>query len=426
MNDHARFAHPRSRLARGLTRRGAAARLAAIFIVACVAPGIVPPSAYAATIVPPRMSVPVSTLTTMDGVRMWSHSPESHRRVASCIKMLTALVVREHTKLDDVVVVPRQAAAITDGGVGLYKGQRLTVRQLLHIMLIPSANDAAMALAIHVGGTEAKFVALMNAKARAIGLKHTRAADPDGLNKKETSTADDLSALARRVMADPVLRDIVRQRSVVVPRRNGKHSTVASTNLLLGHYTGMEGTKTGYTRASGFCFVGSAKRGGVELLGVVLGAKSNPGRFSEMRKLLDWGFAHCHVRVLISKGTTLAVVPVESGDATCVAVCTTRSVSMALFDGGGPVTTRLTPPPSVTATVTLGEQLGTAEVYEDGSMIASAPLVAAADVPAAAVPVTVTARPLAVPTAILGTWQPLAAVRECWAGPASARWLHAG
>jgi len=176
----------------------------------------------------------------------------------------------------------------------------------------------------------------------------------------------------------------------------------------------MEGTKTGYTRASGFCFVGSAKRGGVELLGVVLGAKSNPGRFSEMRKLLDWGFAHCHVRALLSKGATMAVVPVTSGVATSVAVCTTRSVSMALFDGGGPVTTRLTLPASVTATVTLGQELGTAEVYEGGSMIASAALVAASAVPAAPASVTATDRHRDVPTTMLGDWRSRGAVLGPW------------
>lgn len=394
--------------------RRAAGRFAALVILACVASALVPLPALA-RIAPPSVSVPCVTLVTMNGLPLWSRSPGSHRRVASCIKMLNALVVRDRAKLDDVVVVSRQAAAITDGGVGLVKGQRLTVGQLLHIMLIPSANDAAMALAIHVGGTEAKFVALMNAKAKALGLTHTRAADPDGLNKKETSTAQDLAMLGRDVMADPVLREIVGERSVTVPRPKGKHSVVASTDLLLGHYPGMEGTKTGFTNPAGYCFVGSAKRGGVELLGVVLGAKSNTARFSEMRKLLDWGFAHCHVRLLISKGATLGSEPVENGAETSVSVCTTRSVSMATYDSGGAVTTRLVLPPSVVATVTLGQPLGTVEVYKDGSMIASAGVVAASAVPATTAPapaddVTPTAAPQGLPVAAHAMWWPSVAM----------------
>jgi D-alanyl-D-alanine carboxypeptidase (penicillin-binding protein 5/6) len=346
---------------------------------------------------------------TMQGAPVWSRNLGSHRRVASCIKMLTALVVREHTNLDDVVVVPRQAEAINDGDVGLVKGQRLTVRQLLQIMLIPSANDAAMALAIHVGGTEAAFVDMMNAKAKALGLKHTRAADPDGLNKKEICTAEDLTVLARDVMADPVLRQIVGMRSVVVPHPRKKSTVHASTNLLLGHYTGMEGTKTGFTNPAGYCFVGSARRGGVELLGVVLGATSNAGRFSEMRKLLDWGFAHTHVRLLISVDTTLGMVPVVNGVETSVAVCTTHSVSAAVYDSGSAVTTSLTVPASVLATVSAEQPLGVVAAYKDGAMVATAAVVAARDVPAISVPVTSAVPAQVGAGALRAIWEPEAA-----------------
>jgi serine-type D-Ala-D-Ala carboxypeptidase (penicillin-binding protein 5/6) len=363
-------------------------RLGVLVLAACMAACVVAPSAFAAKIPSPPVSVPSATLMTMDGSPLWSRKPTAHRRVASTIKMLNALVVRDRAKLDDVVVVTRKSQAITDGDVGLVAGQRLTVRQLLKIMLIPSANDAAMALAIHIGGSEAKYVKLMNAKAKKLGLKNTHAADPDGLNKRETSTASDLTVLARHVMADPVLRSIVRQRRVSVPRRNGGHSTVRSTDLLLGHYTGMEGTKTGFTNPAGYCFVGSAKRGGVELLGVVLGAKSNAGRFSEMRKLLDWGFAHCHVRTVLKKGAPLGSVTVTGGAETSVSVCTTCTVSMALFDGGKPVTMRSTLPTSVAAPVAVGQRLGTVRVYKGSQLLTSAPLVAASAVPSQSVPST--------------------------------------
>jgi len=260
--------------------------------------------------------------------------------------------------------------------VGLVPGQRLTVRQLLNIMLIPSANDAAVTLAIHVGGTQAKFVAMMNAKGKKIGLKHTHAMDPDGLGKHETSTASDLAVLAQHVMADSHLRQIVGRRSVDVPRPGGKHSVYHSTDLLLGHYKGMEGTKTGFTNPAGYCFVGSCKRGGVELIGVVLGAKSNAGRFSQMRKLLDWGFAHCHVRTLVSKDATLGVLPVSGGVDTSVTVDSTKTISAAVLDGSPRATIKLQLPSFVAAPVTLGARVGMAWVYERGSFIATTTLAA--------------------------------------------------
>ncbi len=252
--------------------------------------------AAATTVTTPGTTAPVAMLSTIDGVRLWSRSAESPRAVASTIKMLNALVVRERTRLDDVVIVTKKSEAITDGDVGLVAGQRLKVRQLLDMMLIASANDAAEALAIHIGGTEARYVSLMNAKAKQLGLKQTRAADPHGLSKRERSSACDLTVLGKRVLADPVLKSIVRKQSVLVPRPGGKSVVFKSTYHLMGDYWGIEGVKTGYTRASGYCFVSAAKRGKVELVGVVLGAKSNKDRFAQMRKILNWGFANTHVR----------------------------------------------------------------------------------------------------------------------------------
>jgi D-alanyl-D-alanine carboxypeptidase (penicillin-binding protein 5/6) len=290
--------------------------------------------------------------------------------------MLTALVVREHTQLDDVVTVPRAAEIINDGDAGLVRGQKLTVRQLLNIMLIPSANDAAEALAIHVGGTEKRFVALMNAKAKALGLTHTVAADPHGLGKHEHSTAHDLSVLAHEVLSDRILRAIVRQRSVAVPRVHGKPSIYPSTDLLLGKYGGIEGVKTGFTNPAGYCFVGAAKRGGVELYGVVLGTSSISARFSEMRKLLDWGFAHTKVRTVVSAEETAGTVPVHRGEQPSVAVRASRSETIPLPTTGPSIRKRVVLIPSVVAPVSAGQQLGLIEVSRGKSVIATVPLVA--------------------------------------------------
>jgi len=267
-----------------------APRLVSAVLVGALALGVVPGAAFAAS--KPPVTVPSATLMTIDGQQIWARKANSKRRVASTIKMLNALVVMENASLDDTVVVAAKAAAIDNGEVGIYKGQKLTVRQLLEMMLVASANDAAEALAIHIAGSEKAYVRMMNDKAAEIGLKNTKAADPHGLSKKERSTAQDLSVLARYVMADPELRRIVALRKVSVPRKKGKARVYRSTDALLGKYRGIEGVKTGFTNPAGYCFVAAAKRGDVELVAVVLGAKSNAGRFSEARKLLDWGFKH--------------------------------------------------------------------------------------------------------------------------------------
>ncbi len=308
---------------------------------------------------------------TMDGRMLWSRDPTAIRHAASTIKMLTALVVMDHARLSDTVLVPNQAE-IGNGGVGLVAGQRLTVSQLLDMMLIHSANDAARALAIHVGGTQDRFVAMMNAKALAIGLKHTHAVDPDGFSGRETSTAIDLAVLGRHLMAVPVLRGIVGRASVVVPRPTGKAATYASSDLLMGHYAGLEGIKTGFTTGAGFCYVGAAKRGGVELLGVVLGTSSEAERFGQMRKLLDWGFTHVHVEQVTLRRSTRVV---QEGPHR-VTVHAAYPVWTAIVDAGGPIASRVVMSRPTAGPIRLGQRLATLVVSQDGLVLAHVPLLA--------------------------------------------------
>lgn len=319
----------------------------------------------------PPISVPSGLLMTMGGHVLWSRNPSQPRHVASTIKMLNALVVREHANLNDVVVVTKQSQ-ISNGGVRLRAGQRLTVRQLLEIMLIHSANDAAMALAIHVGGTEANFVAMMNAKAKELGLQHTHAVDPNGLSGREISTAADLAVLGRHVMADPVLRSIVRRSKVTVPRPNGSSVVYASSDLLMGHYAGLEGIKTGFTSGAGFCYVGAAKRGGVELLGVVLGTPSEAARFGDMTKLFDWGFANSRLKQVVAANETHTA---KQGGRR-VTLYASHAASAVVFSRDGPVTKRVAFSATDPGMASRNKQAATLVVSQGGYVLARVPLLA--------------------------------------------------
>jgi D-alanyl-D-alanine carboxypeptidase len=343
--------------------------------LACASPALASPPA------PPKLAAKAATLSTMDGLTLWSRNSTAQRRVASTIKMLNALVVRDRTKLTDVVTVTSAAARIDNGDVGLVTGQKLTVHQLLALMLIPSANDAAEALAIHIGGSEKAYVVLMNAKAKSLGLKGTIAADAHGLGKRESSTAYDLSVVARRFMADPVLRAIVAKHSVAVPRVGAKSDWASSTDRLLGVYRGIEGVKTGFTAPAGYCFVGAARRGDVELVGVVLGTDSIAARFAEMRKLLDWGFAHAHTHQVVSRDTTIGVQPVGLKLRRRLLIHPVRSVSVTLLDGA-PATTQRTTIGALTLPLRAGQQVGTVRIYQGTQLLASVPLAVLVAVPA--------------------------------------------
>jgi serine-type D-Ala-D-Ala carboxypeptidase (penicillin-binding protein 5/6) len=352
-----------------------------------VAPGVGTPQPP-----PPAVTVPAATLQTMDGqVLLWSRDPDRQRRVASTIKLLNALVVRKNARLDDVVVVPAKAAAIWDGEVGLVTGQRLTVDQLLQMMLVASANDAAETLAIHIGGSEANYVRMMNAEAKRLKLTRTRAADPHGLGKREVSTANDLVVLTREVMKDPVLKRMLLQRSVSVPQPGRRPRVVKSTDLLLGAYPGIQGVKTGFTNPAGYCFVSSAKRGSVEIVGVVLGAKSNKARFAETRKLLDWGFAHYRERVVVSKDDTAGVAPISGGVETTVSVHPEQSLAVLEFDGD-PVERVFRIATSTPAPVAAGQAVGQVLLVRRRSVVATVALVA--DKPVAVAPAPVEPSPI--------------------------------
>ena len=366
------------RIGATLNVNAVARRFAALAITLVLAAGVLgmPATALAAKASGPGLYVPEASLMTMDGVVLWSRNADKPRRIASCTKMLTALVVRDHANMDDVITVSQKAASVDDGAVGLVAGQKYTVRQLLGVTLVHSANGAAEALASGVGGNEKRFVAMMNAKAKALGLKHTRAKDPHGLSPNGYSTANDLSVIARTLMADRELRAIVGQTHASLPRGRSGWATFPTTDRLLGTYRGAEGIKTGYTDPAGYCFVGAVKRNGVELLGVVLGADESNDRFTQMTKMMEWGFAHTTVRNVVSTDATMGVVDVSGGASSSVTVHAKKPLALTVCSTGGSTTTQVSLLPSIHAPVQAGQTLGAVQVTSGGSIVASVPLVA--------------------------------------------------
>ena len=351
---------------------------AAFAITLVLAAGVLgmPAVALAAKTSGPSLYVPEASIMTMDGVVLWSHHADKPRRIASCTKLLTALVVRDRANLDDVIKVSQKAASVDGGDIGLVAGQKYTVRQLLGVMLVHSANGAAEARASGIGGNEKRFVAMMNAKAKELGLKHTRAMDPHGLSPMGYSTANDLSVIARRLMADSQLRAIVGQTHASLPRGKNGWATFPTTDRLLGTYRGSEGIKTGYTDPAGYCFVGAVKRNDVELLGVVLGAEAPNDRFTQMTKMMEWGFAHATVRDVVSTDATMGVVDVSGGASPAVTVHAKAPLALNVSSAGGSTTTQVSLLPTVGAPVQAGQTLGAVEVMSGGSMVASIALVA--------------------------------------------------
>jgi D-alanyl-D-alanine carboxypeptidase (penicillin-binding protein 5/6) len=207
--------------------------------------------------------------------------------VGSVMKLLTARVVLQAGELDRVVTVPALTAGDDESVIGLYEGERLPRDVLLRAMLIVSANDAARALAIDVGGSIDEFVSQMNAAADELGMTDTVAANPVGLDAAGAhSSARDMVALAAVLMQDDTFRH-----AVAKPFAKLHGQTFAATNDLLVTYDGATGIKTGHTTQARYCLIASATRDGRELIVAVLGAPTEESRLRGAADLLDWGFS---------------------------------------------------------------------------------------------------------------------------------------
>ena len=218
------------------------------------------------------------------GAVLWKKKADEVRAPASTTKMMTVLTAMESLKPEQVVTVP--AAALVGGAsMGLSAGDRVGVEALLHGALLPSGNDAAMTLALAAAGSEQSFVERMNANAAKWGLNETHFVNPHGLDASgHVSSARDLAELGRRLLAQPVLADIVRKSQ---ERIEGYR--LASTNELLTSYDGAYGVKTGTTDMAGQVLVAAAAREGGDALTVVM---NSPDRYTETGRLLDFYFQH--------------------------------------------------------------------------------------------------------------------------------------
>lgn len=222
---------------------------------------------------------------------LWRRRPLEPRAIASLTKLMTALVVVTATRPRDRLRVPAAALRYEGRGVGVLKrGKLVPVEALLSAVLITSANDAAIALAHHVGGSVRGFARLMNERARVLGLQCSHFVSPHGLEPANRSCAADLAAMTRLAMATPRIRRIARNPYTQIRAAvRGKRLYLATTNpLLAAGYRGTIGLKTGYTEAAGRCLIAVVRRAHRTLAAVLLGSP-NPGE--QARRLLDRAFS---------------------------------------------------------------------------------------------------------------------------------------
>jgi serine-type D-Ala-D-Ala carboxypeptidase (penicillin-binding protein 5/6) len=259
---------------------------------------------------PPKIDAVSAILADLDsGGELWSSNPDERRPIASVTKIMTALLVLEAARPDEVVTASENAAAQGGAELGLKPGEELTVRELILALLLQSANDAAVALAEHAAGTVEGFVDGMNRRARRLGLHDTRFTSPSGLDDTGYSTARDLVAITTEAYRDATFARVAATKFARIPAPEGDPRRIQNRNALLWLYPGALGGKTGYTAAAGFCLVAAAERDGLGLVTVILGAPQAP--WSDAGEILNYGFATWERRTVVDQETPLAPVEVD-------------------------------------------------------------------------------------------------------------------
>jgi serine-type D-Ala-D-Ala carboxypeptidase (penicillin-binding protein 5/6) len=221
---------------------------------------------------------------------LYAKNPELRLMPASTTKLMTALIAVEQVNLKDVVTVSRNAVNVAPTKSGFKEGDKVTVETLLYAALMKSANDAAVALAEAVAGTEEQFVQLMNRKAIALGATDTKFINPNGLpGKGQYTTAYDLSKIMRQAIKHPALNEILGTRAAELSTETGKTFFVKNTNKLLWSDDELLGGKTGFTNAAQHCFVCAGERDKSMLIVALLGVPSRTELWKETEDLMSFG-----------------------------------------------------------------------------------------------------------------------------------------
>lgn len=268
-----------------------ASRAAFAVMVALVAAVALPGRAVAEDRWP---GVASAYLVRIDGDERWSSNASARLEPASLTKLMTALLAVDALAPRDRVAVSRRAATAGGAKLGLAAGTTLAAEDLLAASLLRSANDACLALAERVAGSEAAFVARMNERARAMGLADTRFANACGLPAaKHYASARDLATLADAAMRQPRIAAIVRRERGSATASDGRVFRFENGNALIGRVEGARGIKTGWTRSAGRCLVADAERGGVRVSVVLLGA---PDRWWDAVAMIESAFEDARSR----------------------------------------------------------------------------------------------------------------------------------
>ncbi len=314
------------------------------------------------------------------GKILYAQNPAEAMPPASVTKIMTLLLVMEaiergELKMEDSVTASAHAASMGGSQIYLKEGEQMTVRDMVKSVVIASANDAAVALAEHVAGSEEAFVKRMNDRARELGMTSTHFENTNGLDDtalNHVTSAADIAIMSRALIAHP---DILTYSSIWMDTIRDGAFGLTNTNRLVRFYRGCNGLKTGSTKKAGFCISVTAEREGMTLICVIMGAESRDNRNAAATKLLDWGFAT--YGLYTSPAGTPDPLYVTGGEQDTVALTYPAFTAVLPKADIASVEITVTLPPSCNAPIRAGEAVGKITYSCKGSTIGEIPITAA-------------------------------------------------
>ena len=314
----------------------------------------------------------------VSGRVLLQHNADAPLPMASTTKVMTALLALELGDLDAPVTCSRNAFGVPGTSIYLAEGETLTLRQMLTGLMLASGNDAAVAIAEHIGGTAEEFCRMMTARAAELGCTDTVFLTPHGLPcEGHYTTARDLALIAREAMGHEVFREIVSTTRATIPWEGRSYDRVLNNkNRLLTTYEGATGIKTGYTKKAGRCLVFGAERDGMRIIGVVLNC---PDWFGEAARLMDAAFERYESVTLAHAGDVLATLPVTTSGGAAVDAVLSADLT-GVIPRGSVARMEVTLPETLDAPVLAGQPIGSAQLVAGGEIIAEVTLTASAAV----------------------------------------------
>lgn len=305
---------------------------------------------------------------------LWEKNARTPLAMASTTKIMTALIALEKSNLNDTVKVSRQASITPPVKMFLQRDEEIKLEYLLYALMMQSSNDAAVAIAEHIGGTVEEFCAMMTDRAAQMGCENTVFQTPNGLDgDNHHSTAYDMAIITREALSNKEFVRIINTPTVTFTSSKSTYD-VMNKNRLLNEFSGATGVKTGYTGKAGHCFVGSAERDGMQLISVVLasgwGSKGKEQKWVDTKEILGFGFADYSYENIIEANNHVGTVKIERSKTPEINIYVEEGLILPLSETEkSQINIDIDAPELLRAPVAENQRLGTARIYISDELV---------------------------------------------------------